>query len=68
MHEQRLIAIEEKIEFQNKLLQELNDVIYRQQKDIDKLETTCQALIDRIKALSDVNVSGPLEDERPPHY
>ena len=68
MNEERMVEIESKIAFQDNALQELNDVIYRQQKQIDQLELTCQNLIERVKALSEISVSGALEDEKPPHY
>jgi len=68
MNEEHIIAIEEKIAFNHNMLQELSDVIYRQQKEIDQLETTCQNLTERVRALSEVGISGTLEDERPPHY
>ncbi len=68
MNEERMVDIETKITFQDNTLQELNDVIYRQQKQIDQLEAICQSLIERVKALSEQSTSGVPEDEKPPHY
>jgi len=68
MSEERIVNIEAKIAYQDHTLQELNDVIYRQQKQIDQLESICQHLIERVKSLADTSVTGTLEDEKPPHY
>lgn len=68
MNEERLIQIETKIAHQEFLIEELNQVIYQQQKTIDKLEITLNSLTKRLKeALTAGNdVRGP--DEKPPHY
>ena len=64
--QQRLIELERKISYQDKLLQELNEVIFVLSKRLDQLEF-------RHKALNDQIASGNLvkrqEDETPPpHY
>jgi uncharacterized coiled-coil protein SlyX len=46
--------------------QELSDVVYRQQLEIDGLRQALKALIDRL-ASADVTPRAPI-DERPPHY
>lgn len=68
MIEQRLIDIETKIAHQDFLIEELNQVIYEQQKTIDKLENSLTTLAKRFKdALAAENdIRGP--DEKPPHY
>lgn len=68
MTEQRLIDIETKIAHQEYLIEELNQVIYTQQKTIDRLEHTLTSLAKRFKeAMSTENeIRGP--DEKPPHY
>lgn len=68
MNEERLIQIETKIAHQEFLIEELNQVIYEQQKTIDKLEVTLNSFAKRLKeVLTEGNdVRGP--DERPPHY
>lgn len=71
MNEDRLVDIETKIAYQEDLVQELNDVVYRQQKQIDRLEAICRSLIDHVKALSEAaegKPGGVVPDERPPHY
>ena len=64
--QQRLIELERKISHQDKLLQELNEVIFAMSKRLDQLES-------RQKAMNDQLTSGNLvkrqEDETPPpHY
>lgn len=69
MSERRLVDIETKIAFQEKSLKELNDVIYEQQRDIDRLNSICDLLVKRVKDLSDFmpGSDGPA-NEKPPHY
>ncbi len=72
MNEDRWVDIETKIAFQEDMVQELNNAIYRQQKKIDHLEAVCNSLIEHIRALSEaVGESKPSSgavNERPPHY
>jgi SlyX protein len=68
MDEDRVIDIETKLSHQEHLLAELNDVLTDQQVRISRLETLCDSLIDRIKALAESPVAGQTSDERPPHY
>ncbi|MDD2701155.1 MAG: SlyX family protein [Sideroxydans sp.] len=68
MDEQRLINIEEKITFQEDLIEELNKTVYLQQQKIEQLEDICRELAARIRALSEAGGSGPAANERPPHY
>jgi SlyX protein len=69
MLEQRLENIETKIAYQEDLLEELNKTIYQQQKRLDQLEATCQALAGHIASLAEsVNENKSVASERPPHY
>ncbi|MBY0555377.1 SlyX family protein [bacterium] len=67
-NENQLIDIEIKIAHQDKTLEELSDVIYKQQQQIDSLEKSLKTLISRIQN----GTNGELEigpaDEKPPHY
>ncbi|MHB9117515.1 MAG: SlyX family protein [Burkholderiales bacterium] len=54
-------------------MQSLSDTVYRQQKQIDRLEAVCQSLIEHIKDLSLAVAEGHAgagggANERPPHY
>ncbi|MDP2827361.1 MAG: SlyX family protein [Sulfuricellaceae bacterium] len=68
MPENRLIEIESKLTLQEDLLQDLNHVIYTQQKRIDRLESLFEALIGRVSDLSDTLAERGVVNERPPHY
>ena len=59
----RLEALETKLAFQEKAVRELNDVIYGQQREIDRLTAVCQALVNAGRETG----PGPA-NEKPPHY
>lgn len=64
----RLIEIETRLSFQEHTLQALNDVVIRQQQQIDALVREIQTLKERLRAATPSSV-GLLEDEKPPpHY
>ncbi len=64
MNEDRLENIETKLAFQEKLIKELNDVLYAQQKQIDRLTSMCEAMAE---SGTDNSSSAPA-NEKPPHY
>ena len=48
---------------------ELNDEIFRQQKEIDSLTKAHRSLLERLETLQDVAAEGDLQQgEKPPHY
>lgn len=66
--ESRIVELETRLAFQEHTLQSLNDVVTRQQQQIEALVRGIQALKDRLRAAAPSPV-GPLEDEKPPpHY
>jgi len=72
MNDERIIELEIKAAYQEDLLLALNQVVSRQQQQIERLEATCRVLNERIKSLSAEGRYG--EDvggnsyEIPPHY
>ncbi|WP_407899146.1 SlyX family protein [Ferrigenium sp. UT5] len=68
MTDERLIHIEEKITFQEDLIEELNKTIYQQQQKIERLEDCCRELAAQFRALAEAGNTGPTANERPPHY
>lgn len=69
MSEERLVNIETKIAFQEDVIDELNKIIYQQQKKLERLEATCEALARHLASLAEsVNEITPGAGERPPHY
>lgn len=66
--EARVVELETRLAFQDNTLQTLNDVVTRQQQQIEALVREIQTLKDRLRAAIPCPV-GPLEDEKPPpHY
>ena len=68
MNEDRLVDIETKIAFQEQAIKDLNDVIYDQQKEIERLGFICDALLKQDKDLSSSPGTDAPADEKPPHY
>lgn len=66
--DERLIEIETKLAYQEHTISELNDVIYRQQQQIDQLERICKALTDRVQDMAETSTSDKGGYEKPPHY
>ena len=64
----RLIELESRIAFQDHTLQELNEVIVRQQREIDDLRRELEALRAQLKALAPALVASRSEETPPPHY
>ena len=64
--EDRFVAIEIKLAQQEDLVESLNQLVYEQQKRMDKLEALCGALAQHVR---DNAHGGPnLVNEKPPHY
>lgn len=66
--EQRIIALEELVTYQDQTLSDLNEVILAQQKIIDKLESHLSRLEDKIKDISSSSIKDMSDESPPPHY
>jgi SlyX protein len=70
--EDRVIEIEIKLAHQEDLLESLNNTVYQQQLQIDKLEALCAALVQQMREVGNANrgsgMGATVLDERPPHY
>lgn len=62
----RLTTLEERYAHLEKLVTELSDVVYQQQKQIETLTTQVASLKDRVGG--DPGIVDPAQQERPPHY
>ncbi|MBL8922392.1 MAG: SlyX family protein [Myxococcaceae bacterium] len=62
----RLTTLEERYAHLEKLVTELNEVIYRQQRDLDTLQQQVAQLRDKMGG--DPGIVDPSQHERPPHY
>ncbi len=61
--EHRLIDLEIKVAHQDQLLEELNDVIYQQQKALDEMQIQMTALRNKL-----ADSDSETRNEKPPHY
>lgn len=69
MLEDRIIELETRLVYQEDTLRVLNEVLTRQQDQIDRLLAVTRALQERLKALPQEEGQGySLADEVPPHY
>ncbi|MBI9091434.1 MAG: SlyX family protein [Desulfobacterium sp.] len=69
MGEGRLIEIETKIAYQDKTIKDLNDVVYEQQQEIERLASICDRLTKQVQELSEFSLgSDAPANEKPPHY
>ncbi len=64
----RLTNLEVKVAFQDDLLESLNQVVAKQQRDIDLLQGEIRVLYDQLKAMQPSLISMPAEEAPPPHY
>tara|TARA_B100000609_G_scaffold131919_1_gene105491 strand:+ start:475 stop:678 length:204 start_codon:yes stop_codon:yes gene_type:complete len=67
MSDDHLVAIETKLSFQEDLLDQLNSIIIKQQKDIDSLKREFLLIQKKIASMSESTKNAGI-DERPPHY
>lgn len=68
MNAETLERLELKLAFLEKANQDLSDVVYRQQQEIDALRLRIEQLADRMQALRDEPTNYSAEEEKPPHY
>jgi SlyX protein len=60
--------LELKIAFLERANNELSDVVYRQQRELDQLRVRVASLVDRVEAIKDTPTEYTAEQEKPPHY
>jgi len=65
---ERIIELETKSSYQEHLIQELNDVVISQQKQIDSLQASMQRVSDYLKNNQGSQLARPDEEVPPPHY
>lgn len=66
--EKRIFELETKVAFQEHTLQQLNDVVTRQQFQIEQLAADLKSLKARLSALAPTNIAPESEETPPPHY
>jgi len=66
--EQRLIEIELKVISLEDTVQQLNQLVYEQQKQLDGVRAMCRLLLQQQEARDGSRPAAASADERPPHY
>lgn len=66
--EERFISLETRHAFLEETVNDLNKVVYDQQKQIDKLTMAIISLEEKFKDLSPSNVMDSKDETPPPHY
>jgi SlyX protein len=64
----RLAELEVRVAFQDKTIQDLNDVVTRQQREIDRLIRELETLRSQVRTLAPSLVANQDEETPPPHY
>lgn len=65
---ERLTELEVRVAFQEKTIQDLNEVVTDQQRRIDRLAQELEAMKSRLAALAPAMVIPQEEEKPPPHY
>ncbi|MDT8377188.1 MAG: SlyX family protein [Mariprofundaceae bacterium] len=66
--EKHIIELETKISYQEHMIHDLNEVVTRQQKQIDLLEADMKRIREHLKDSSESQLARPEEETPPPHY
>lgn len=66
--EERVTELEMRFMHQERVIQDLNDTVYRQEQIIARLEQALTVLGEQVRSTLPSGVRGPDEEERPPHY
>ena len=64
----RLLAMEERITFLQRSLDELNEVVIQQDQRLESLKRELSRLGSSLERLADASSGGDLPHEKPPHY
>ncbi len=65
---ERMLELEEKLMFSQRALDELNEVVLRQQSEVDRLCREVQSLRTSVERAIALAGGENLPDEKPPHY
>jgi SlyX protein len=63
-----LEELETRLAFQEDTIQALNDIVTKQQVQIDSLEAAVKRLSERVGSLQASQIALEAEEEKPPHY
>ena len=65
---QDIAELQAQFAFQDNTVQTLNDIVARQQLQIDKLQRDIESLLVQMQQLGDALQASPVEEPPPPHY
>ncbi|MCR4332355.1 MAG: SlyX family protein [Sulfuricaulis sp.] len=65
---ERLTELEVRVAFQDQTIQDLNEVVTRQQREIDRLARELEAVKSLLAGLAPSMVIAPEDEKPPPHY
>ncbi len=65
---ERITDIEIKLMHQENTIQQLNEVVVRQQGMIEQLQTNVRLIMEQLRAISPSTVRDAEDEELPPHY
>lgn len=65
---QDIAELQAQLAFQEDTVQTLNDIVARQQLQIDKLEGDIESLLLQVQQMGDALSRSPEEEPPPPHY
>ena len=68
MSEKKIVELEEKIAHLQNTLDNLNMVVFRQGKVIDKLNLETKELKTKLQDFNDSQSNQTVNDDKPPHY
>jgi SlyX protein len=63
-----IIDLQTRMAFQDGVIEELNDVVTRQQKQIERLESQLAGLKSQFEGLQHTLLAKPADEPPPPHY
>lgn len=64
----RIIELETKLSYQEDTISQLNDVVCRQQNQLDEIDQKCELLFSSIRALTQKLAGEAGDVDKPPHY
>jgi SlyX protein len=68
MSEERIINLEIKFAHQEEFLYQLNEIVVKQQKTIERIEKEILDLKRNVNSNGEVSPTRTLADDKPPHY
>jgi SlyX protein len=64
---ERIVDLEERLTYQQHLIDQLNEVVLTQSREIDRLGRELSGYVTAVERLAE-SVQGDLPHEKPPHY